>query len=375
MVTLAVHPADLEHYGALVSRVGTAAKKAQSYVDEHGADFGGISGRIWTLITGSHDRAIGAVDKMLRHLEDISSTSNRGLRNAAKYYRATEHSTAARVDATYPERRSTPSDRDLTMSHYQDLTGMSLATHNFADASDALATLTEPETAELGPFQKFVNNPGGVFDYLSPSNAACKVIELLIGHDPIEWFLEWFDGDWKKCYECGGALENVGKMMGAISINTVKGANELHGTWSGNAADAAWEYFDGFSEAAGEQQEVLSQLGERYKITAMGICRLQETAAGIIKGMIDAALIASAAAAGGAATAETGAGAAVGGIISGVEAARIWEMWERLKMIPEKATQVGNGFVGFVQTSASKTADFAKHPLPKSGYKPPMKAA
>ncbi|WP_433179976.1 hypothetical protein [Actinoallomurus sp. CA-150999] len=373
MSTLSVRPADLEHYGALVSRVGVAAKKAQSYVDEHGADFGGASGRIWSIVSRSHDGAISAVNKMLGHLEEIANESNGGLKHAANYYRTTEHATAAKIDATYPVKHHALSEKDLTMSHYEDLTGNPLATHNFVDTSNALAALAEPDTTELGPFEKFVNNPGGVFDYLSPSNAACKVIELIIHHDPIEWFLEWFDGDWKKCYECGGALENVGKMMGVTSINTVHGANELHSLWLGNTADSAWDYFDGLSDAVSEQQEVLSKLGERYKVTAMGICRLQETAAGIIKGMIDAALIASAAAAGGTVTVETGAGPAIAGIISGVEAARIWEMWERAKMIPEKATQVGNSFVGFAQTASSKTADFAKHPLPKSGYKPPMK--
>jgi hypothetical protein len=372
MTTLSVVPDNLEKYGSLLTRVSDDAEEAQSYADDHSADFGGISGRIWSSIIPSHDDAIEATKRMLKHLKTIGEESNKSLGETANYYRMTEEKIAAKVDASYPTRSPALSPQELTLSHYQEMTGQALATQNFTDIKDPRSALKEPESVELDAFAKFVSNPGGAFDYLSPSNAACKLIELIIHHDPIEWLTEWFSGDWKKCYECGDALQNVGMMTELVAANTLRGANELRETWMGNAADAAWTYFEGLSTAMGEQKEVLDQLGQKYKMTAMGICRLQETAVGIYKGMIDAALVAMAAGSAGVATSETGVGAAIGGLVAGVEAARIWEMWERLKMIPEKATQVGNSFVGFAQSATSKTAHFAQHPLPAAGYKSPM---
>lgn len=309
---------------------------------------------------------------MLKHLGTIAVESDAALSKTADYYRHTEHAVAARVDATYPAVPSRLSRRDLTESGYEGLTGRPLATYGFADAVDASSVLTEPESPELSAFENFEMNPGSLFDYLSPSNAALHVVEVVIHHDPLQWFTEWFAGDWKKTYEYGKVLENVGTMMGAVSTNIHRGVNELRETWTGNAADAAYRYFDDLATAVDEQQELLAQLGEKYKKTSMGILRMQDTALSIIKGMLDAALIGAIGASGGAATAETGAGALVGGLIVGVEAARIWEMWERLKMIPDKATLSMNGFIGFLLAATSKMTHFGQHPLPATGYRSPV---
>lgn len=44
---------------------------------------------------------------------------------------------------------------------------------------------------------------------------------MVIHHDIIEWLTEQFAGDWKKCYECGEAFENLGTMMESIATNEV----------------------------------------------------------------------------------------------------------------------------------------------------------
>lgn len=372
MAVLTVIPDNINKYGELISRISGTAKEARSYIDKHDADFGGFSGRLGSYMFPSHDKAMESTEKMLKHLGTIADQSDINLGKTANYYRNTEHKVAAEVDSTYPAKTPTLTPQELTESHYSELTGRTLATQNFADVADPRSALKEPEAIELSALAKFVNNPGGPFDYLSPSNAVCKILELVTHHDIIEWLTEWFAGDWKKCYECGEAFENVGAMMEFISTNIIKGVNELKETWAGNVADSALAYFSDLSVAVSEQREVLDELGNKYKITAMGICRLEETAAGIYKGMIDAAIVAAAAASAGVATAETGVGGPLGGLVSGVEVARIWEMWERLKLIPEKATQAGNSFVGFALNATSRTANFTKHPLPAAGYKSPM---
>lgn len=309
---------------------------------------------------------------MLKHLATIATESDTALNKTADYYRHTEHAVAARVDATYPEVPSKLSQRDLTESRYEELTGRPLATYNFVDAVDATSVLKEPESAELSAFESFEMNPGGVFDYLSPSSAALHVVQLIVHHDPLQWFTEWFAGDWKKTYEYGNVLENIGTMMGAVSTNMHRGVNELRETWMGNAADAAYKYFDDLAAAVGEQQGLLADLGRKYKVISMGILRMQDTALSLVRGMLDAALVGALAAAGGAATAETGVGALAGGLIAGVEAVRIWEIWERAKMIPDKATLSVNGFIGFLQAATSTMTHFGRHPLPATGYRSPV---
>lgn len=371
MTSFQAPPDSIEKFGNLVDRVGKAADGARKYIGEHDPDIGGATGKLLNIVVPTHEAAIDATNRVLKHLASIASESDSSLNEIANYYRRTERSVAARVDATYPEVPSQLSQRDLTESRYEELTGRPLATQNFADAIDPASALKEPESPELSAFESFEMNPGVVFDYVSPSNAALHAVQLIIHRDPLEWFVEWFAGDWKKTYEYGKVLENVGTMMGAVSTNIQRGANELRETWTGNAADAAYRYFDNLAAAVDEQQELLAQLGQKYKVAAMGILRMQDTALSVIKGIMDAALIMAISASGGAATAETGVGGVAGGLIAGVEAARIWEMWERAKMIPERATQVASAFVGFLQTSTSKMAHFGQHPLPATGYQSP----
>jgi hypothetical protein len=371
MASFLAMPASIEKYGGLISRAGQSASETQKYLREHDPDIGGAFGWAWSKVQPPHDAAIEATERMLKHLTTIATESDTALNKTANHYRYTEHAVATRVDATYPKVPLTPSQRDLTESRYGELTGRPLATQNFADAIDAPSALKEPESAELNVFESLEVHPGGLFDYLSPSNAALHVVQLVIHHDPLQWFTEWFAGDWKKTYEYGNVLENIGTMMGAVSTNVHRGTNELRETWMGNAADTAYKYFGNLADAVAEQQELLGHLGHQYKLVSMGILRMQDTALSLIKGMLDAALIGAIGASGGAATAETGVGALAGGLIVGVEAVRIWEMWERATILPGKGLQAINAFIGFLQSSSSTMTHFAQHPLPANGYQSP----
>src|SRR4051794_31725720 len=153
MTYFQVSPNSIDKYGTLIGRASNAADKAKDYLRGHDPDIGGFFGKILQLFFPSHNALVDATNKMLGHLAAIGSESDLSLKKTANYYRHTEQSVVARVDASYPGALSKLSQRDLTESRYEELTGRSLATYNFADVVDASSALKEPESAELSAFE------------------------------------------------------------------------------------------------------------------------------------------------------------------------------------------------------------------------------
>jgi hypothetical protein len=365
MTELRVKADELDSYGKLLDRVGDQAVKAQKYFSEY-SDLGGGKGLFIKVVDPASQTAVGAAKNVLAHLERAGRRSNNGLRSAAVYYRKTEHHIAAKADAVYPEAARPGARHDIAMGTAP------VRTHGFKDREDPLSHLKEPEVDEVEAAKSPMDDITAVFDAIAPSTAVVNFIQMITGYNPAEQAGEWFGGDWKSYAECGGALENIGKMMNSASTNIQEGANELGDTWQGNAGDAAQGFFTDLSTAVGRQETVFSGVGEEYKKAASGVARLAETGAGLYKGMIDHAIIGAVAMAAGAASSETVIGGAAGGITAAVEAALVYEDYEKFSKIRELGTAICNTFVGAVNGKVGETSLFTRFPMPSTGYEHPV---
>lgn len=364
MAEFQVAPQDLDGYGKLIERVGDQAESAKKYLDSYG-ELGGATGFFIRLVNLESRHSVWTAKQVLSHLEDLGYKSSKNLENTATHYRDTDKSIAARVDTTYPAgRRPT--------SHNIDLGIVPVQTSHFKEHENALGHLTKPESSELVESTSPLDNLTAAFERLSPSAAVMSFLQMVTGHNPTEEAGEWFGGDWKSYAECGGALENIGRMLNAVGNNVQEGANELGNTWRGNAADTAQVYFNGLASASTQQAVTFSELGEQYKKAATGIARLAETGAQLYNAMIDHCIIGAAATAAAAASSETGVGAVIGGGVAAVEAAQVIETYEKFSNIRETGTTICNTFIGAVQGWVSGTEGFRKFPLPGAPYESPM---
>ncbi|MCA6091740.1 hypothetical protein LE181_06110 [Streptomyces sp. SCA3-4] len=97
---LRVDPARLEGFSRQMRRGTDDAREvlhyARKFTDVSDAQ-GGLFGMAYEAHIGLRGRVLGA----LSHLSDILAGSSEELRNAAAYYRGTDRSVAAQLDAAY----------------------------------------------------------------------------------------------------------------------------------------------------------------------------------------------------------------------------------------------------------------------------------
>src|SRR6185437_16557892 len=125
----------------------------------------------------------------------------------------------------------------------------------FADGEDPTRYLKppgEPEGFE-DPLQAFQE----ALDTLDPGAWVMDLITQLFGANPVEQATERLGGDWVAYAKSGEAFKNLGEFFWSEGWNLKTGNDNLDGYWSGNAADAAWMYFDTVSQRAIAHREVL----------------------------------------------------------------------------------------------------------------------
>ncbi|MEV4754475.1 hypothetical protein AB0J86_05050 [Micromonospora sp. NPDC049559] len=100
------------------------------------------------------------------------------------------------------------------------------------------------------------------------------------------------------------------------------GAGTLELFWRGHAGDAAVRYFTDLAASVVGLQAPLETVARAYLEMADAVGSAGEAIGGLVKGMIDAAIIAGLAAAAGTVTEETGVGAVVGYGVTGIPRSR-----------------------------------------------------
>ncbi|NYF54447.1 hypothetical protein [Micromonospora purpureochromogenes] len=142
----------------------------------------------------------------------------------------------------------------------------------------------------------------------------------------------------------------------------------------GRAADAAFVYFRKLAAATAQQNVILAQVEGKYYEAVRAIWLLADMVGGLIKMIIDKAIIIGVSAAAGTALIETGAGAVVG---YGIAA---WQAIELVKKVNDAATKIQAGgtlilgFFSFLKALADQGGDLSKIPLPDQPYTSPAPA-
>jgi uncharacterized protein YukE len=237
----------------------------------------------------------------------------------------------------------------------------------FTDPRQVTDRLTPPPEPDNPP------NALGFMDYLSPTSWAMKGFDIILGFDPIGWVQERFSGDWEAVATMAPVLNNTSAALHDLALNVQSGATTLHPLWQGNAGEAAYDYFTDLATGITALQDPLQQMATEYKAMADAVWSAGEAIGGLIKGMVDSAIIAGIAAAAGTATSWTGAGAIVGYGVAAVEIVNVLNLWGKATELYQFASAAVLGFRSKLGSALSDLDTITLPALPGgAGYQHPL---
>ncbi|GIM98071.1 hypothetical protein [Paractinoplanes toevensis] len=241
----------------------------------------------------------------------------------------------------------------------------------FDDVADPIGQLRDPAERTESILGQPFSNPAGVLDWLSPSHIVNEFVKSVVGYDIFGEAAKVFAGDWEQVWQAAGAFRNLGGAMGELGINVSHGNVELDYSWDGNANDAAFMYFGNLSSTIASQRISLTALADAYEKAAEGTFRIGETVSGLMKDIMDAAMIGAVAASAGTATIETGVGFVTGWGVAAYEAYKIAEAADAARKLIATASTIVGTVVGEIQALSADTGILAQYPLPGAAYHHP----
>ncbi|MFE0046355.1 hypothetical protein [Streptomyces albireticuli] len=97
-MTLRVQPGELEKFAGQLRRAADDAYDMLAHADRY-TKVSVVEGGLFGMVAGRHEELRGAVLGTLRHLTDVLKGSAGGIEESVAYYRRTDLSLAAKLDA------------------------------------------------------------------------------------------------------------------------------------------------------------------------------------------------------------------------------------------------------------------------------------
>ncbi|MBE1489026.1 hypothetical protein [Plantactinospora soyae] len=353
-MSLAVQPDSLDGYARQVSRAAEDSAAVKDYLGGFPTPTGLDGGGLIYAIGSSHGEAMTAAIGATTRVSEVLGASETGLMSAARYYRTADSASAARMDGSLTAGRPPARDSRLDQQWAADPCPPS-----FTDSRDPNGRLIPVADVEY-------SHPLGFMDNLSISSWALKGFQEVLGFNPLERVLEHFAGDWQSIARGGVALGRAGEAMQDLGYNVQGGAIALRDDWTGRAADMAFTHFTRLAHGAADMHDPLKEMAKRFGEIAHGVWSTCEAVSGIIKSMIDAAIVAGIAAAAGTVTAVSGVGAVVGYGVAAVEVANILHMWAQATKAIQALYGLVQGAVGMIEAQVTRLRDVTIQNM--SGY-------
>jgi hypothetical protein len=335
-VTFSVEPAALDGYAGQVGRAGDDATSIQSYL--LGYKIGsGWDGLLIEAVGDSYVRSMDTAAGVSGRVATVLRDSQSGLVASAGYYRRTDNSAAAKLDATMLSLcASAPSVLEQRW-------GANPCGPGFADSREPAGRLKPVDDVEY-------SHPLAVLDNISVSEWALKGFDFVLGFNPLEKVSDFFIGDWQAVAKGGKAVGHAAEAFDDLGYNVQGGAIAVHAAWQGMAADTAYARFTGTASGVEGLVGPLKKMSEQFDTIAHGVWSTSEAVTGWVKGMIDAAIIAGIAAAAGTVTVESGVGAIVGYGVAALEVCELLDMWAQATAAMTNLYAIVQGALGIIES-------------------------
>ncbi|MFJ9410536.1 hypothetical protein [Streptomyces sp. NPDC101393] len=210
-------------------------------------------------------------------------------------------------------------------------------------------------------------------DVISPSWLISKGLELAFDFNPVDEAKKLIAGDWVEYAQCAKAWKALGDFCEDLSENIRTGNKSLDNSWNGNAADAAYIYFDTLAKDIDEMKASFTSLQKNYEKTYEEVWNAAEACGDLLSGILDTAAVVGLTALAGASTSFTLFGPVVAAGAVAAEIVAMINMWSKLTTTIAALQTSINGAVGIVcGVSASIENKAIKFPIPGKAYDSPV---
>ncbi|MFI7011404.1 hypothetical protein [Streptomyces sp. NPDC050145] len=368
-MTLAVEADDLHSYARLVRRAGEDCGNGLTYLDKSTSIGFSVSGEAWNLVSGDHAEKVRQATDVLSRFGVILRGSEKELRKSASWYRTVDLGRARALDATYP---SAGAARSIVRQRPE-------GTTDFADVRDASGRLVASGGADgwfQGHAREFAFAPvnkgvGSLLDLGSISSLANEGLKYAFEFDVLGTVANWLAGDWQEYADCADAWNCLGNLCADAAENLRHGNKVLGLSWRGNAADAAWKYFERTAAKLDTARDTFHDLRDRY----VGIAEIVFSFADFVKGAVamlcDEAVEAAIAAAASAAVAVSGVGilgSFVGAAVAAERVAAMVKTYENMVDRYESVLLVLTATLGAMGMATTLCDDLRRFPVVGSSY-------
>lgn len=350
-----VSPDLLSSYGQLLDRAG----QHQAGVNAHFSQYMVLtdtSGAWIQTIVDAHDALVARTAEALSHGRNVLDASASELTKTAEYYRSTDQTSAANLDATYPGSARPPVDPPGETATQAPGGNPHGANH---DVENPLRSVRCPETpAEFseGPL-KILSVAG---DFISPSWWINEAINFVWGFNPLEYVTRHVAGDWESFARCALVWEQLGNATDAIGKNVHNGLTWVSDGWQGNAADAAVGYFDHTQQALASTGELFHEYYRVYYDVASDVWLGAKSIADLLKVASDKLISVGLKLLSAKALSPTGVGAQILWGLVAYDIFRLLNLWSDVLDVVGKVQLVVAGFAAFALTPTPDTINRLK---------------
>ena len=345
-MTLHVNHDGMERLGDALERASIDAGPVERHIRVN-ADLPPLGeGMIQTLMM-LHERAYPWGQQTARQISTQAGRVSTGVREAAKMYRNTDRSAAARMDSTYA-RVQLPdmfTKRPGVPPNFVGPTPIKLPPASFADAAEPEDALHASLAFDHPDFQSKFN---WLTDTLSPSAIVRSVVQAVFHKDIFASFLKDISGDWNALYDCGTVWYQAAGAVRNISTNLLAHATHLPTVWGGNAADGCELYLLQLDTATYSHAAMYEYTGQAYHEAAKGAWTQFDLAADLLGDALDALVAIAASIGAGIATSETIIGAIAGSASAGWYTWRAWHAYKAATEIMDETQKMLERFVNSV---------------------------
>jgi uncharacterized protein YukE len=303
--------------------------------------------------------ARGAIHEARDVIVAMLGSQARALRASANELRATAHD----YDAT-DQRMAAALDRFFFGGAGPETSPGADVPVCYADVSSVLA---EPERSAPRDLASDILST----DWFSPTADLRQILDWVFDYDPVAEVHRGFTGDWHALYACASVCDNLADFERRTGAEVNRALWYCLDRWTGGAANAAAEYFNGLTGVCEANTNALARLAERCNDTARSMEDAADLLAGLLGSILDISIAGLAAYVTAVALSETVVGGVIGFLIgTGAIGNAIWLANQAWDVIQETQTYltVLTTAVGVLTASTAGGASFA---LP-AAYNTPM---
>ena len=277
-----VDPGALSEFAQLLSAYSLDADTVRSYLRDE-TDMSFHSEGLLNKIAFGHQAIVKGMADRLHEMEKVGGTSSSNMEITASQYDVSDESAQAKLEKAdksydppkpYDDRKGEP---DKATFDYEDVEGQLKL--------DKKPTDLEPKASDIEEWAR------DSFDQMSMMSGIRAGLEFICKVDVVDWFRQWWFGDWKAWARCALVFDACGDAVNVMAENLWRAIPALDDAWDGNAAGQAVTYFEKLRDATFTEVDAFKAVYDLYKVMLEAIHVISQVMNDVINTVLEALIM------------------------------------------------------------------------------------